>query len=85
MTEEIRTEQETKSGFGAFLEHQKAMVNELGQAIGTLFPPEFREHTRNAGKAFVDSFKALLEGVKPGAEGEEEAKVSEHKVKVEVK
>jgi len=70
MSEELNKEEmQEERGFNAFLNHQMDMLNELGKAMLALFPEKFKTHTRNAGQAFVDSFKALV--VIPEDEGED--------------
>lgn len=50
--------------FRQFVHHQRVAIEELGRAIESLFPQEFREHTSNAGKAFVDSFRSLVDAAR---------------------
>ncbi len=47
--------------FDDFVSKQKQAAEEFTKALEELFPPSFREHTRNAGKAFVESFKVLID------------------------
>lgn len=86
MNEELNNEEmQEERGFNAFLNHQMDMLNEMGKAVLALLPEDFKTHTRNAGQAFVDSFKALV--VIPEDEGEDEEDSgpdSNSKVKVDV-
>lgn len=94
-TEEVFEEvkDEEQNPFETFVEKQRLAAEEFTKAIEELFPAGFREHTRNAGKAFVDSFKVLLDSAKEDIEDiirrnkdtettEEEA--SSTKVKVDI-
>lgn len=47
--------------FREFVHHQRVAIEELGRAVEALLPKEFREHASNAGRAFVDSIKALVD------------------------
>lgn len=100
MTEEMHTEdQETKQPFEKFVDKQRQAAEEFTKALEELFPPGFREHTKKAGQAFVDSFRDLFEAaredfedlVKRGKEHGEEAaedasdsSTGDTKVKVDV-
>lgn len=80
---------EAESAFREFVHHQRIALEELGRAIESLIPKDFRDHTRNAGKAFVDSFKSLVDAARDdmqrASENNEEANGSSAtKVKVEI-
>lgn len=53
-----------ESAFKSFVHHQRRAMEELGRAIEALFPDDFKEHTKNAGKSFVDSFRSLIDAAK---------------------
>jgi hypothetical protein len=61
---EESAESESASAFREFVHHQRIAIEELGRAVESLFPKEFREHTANAGKAFVDSFRSLVDAAR---------------------
>ncbi len=87
-------EEEGESAFKEFVHHQRVAIEELGKAIESLFPKDFRDHTRNAGQAFIDSFRSLFEAAKEdlevmmkrgkSEEDEEEEAEAATKVKVEI-
>lgn len=77
----------------AFARHQQEGYKQSFQAVESLFPENFREHTREAGRSFVRSFKVLTRSVAKGiqeatAAGEDdsadETTTGKTKVKVEV-
>lgn len=66
MTEDINNQEnepneKAENIFEDFVNKQKVAAEEFTKALEELFPPSFREHTRNAGKAFVESFKVLID------------------------
>ncbi len=82
-----------EGAFQEFVHHQRTAIEELGKAVESLFPKEFRSHTKNAGQAFIDSFRALFEAAKEDfehmmkrreEEGEDKPAESSTKVKVEI-
>jgi hypothetical protein len=87
---------EKDSPFEAFWGKQKLAAEEFTKALEELFPPSFREHTRKAGKAFVESFRILFESSfkdfeeflktkrKEDTEPEDPAANGPNKVKVQV-
>ena len=84
---------DTNSPFETFVEKQRLAAEEFTKALEELFPAGFREHTRKAGKAFVDSFKVLLDSARSDFEDivrrtkeekEEEADTGNTKVKVDI-
>ncbi len=54
--------------FHEFVQHQRIALEELGRAIESLLPKEFREHTHKAGRAFIDSFRALVDATRETVE-----------------
>ncbi|NDJ87327.1 MAG: hypothetical protein GYB66_15720 [Chloroflexi bacterium] len=96
--EEVKDEAEEtieagESAFKDFVHHQRIAIEELGKAIESLFPKDFRDHTRKAGEAFIESFRKLFESARDDLEGmmnrqkdgEEEGKSAEgSKVKVDI-
>ena len=58
------TAQEEPNPFETFVEKQRLAAEEFTKALEELFPAGFREHTRKAGKAFVESFKVLLDSAR---------------------
>lgn len=69
MTEEMNnqeneaneTHEKAEGVFDDFVNKQKIAAEEFTKALEELFPPSFREHTRKAGQAFVESFKVLVD------------------------
>lgn len=55
-------EAEIKNPVEGFIHHQRKAAEETFKALGALIPPEFRTHSREAGKEFLTSFKVLIEG-----------------------
>ncbi|MBX3080656.1 MAG: hypothetical protein KF716_03415 [Anaerolineae bacterium] len=45
-----------------FLYHQRRAAEAGAKALAGWIPPEVREHTKEAGKEFLMSFKVLVEG-----------------------
>lgn len=79
-----------ESAFKSFVHHQRRAMEELGRALEALFPDDFKEHTKNAGKSFVDSFRSLVDAAKDDMkkrrsteDGEPEAQTAT-KIKVEI-
>lgn len=71
MTDEMHDAQEelTDNGvFEKFVDKQKEAAEEFTKALEELFPPNFREHTRKAGQAFVESFRELFEAAREDLE-----------------
>ena len=93
LKEEVVDEAEAgdeESAFKSFVHHQRRAMEELGRAIEALFPDDFKEHTKNAGKSFVDSFRTLFDAAKDDVkkrrradDGEPEAQAAT-KIKVEI-
>lgn len=94
--EEQETTEAMDKAFKDFVHHQRVALEELGKALESLLPKEFREHTKNAGQAFIDAFKSLFDAAKgdldhmmkwrkdeDSDEGAEKAEAST-KVKVEI-
>lgn len=61
-----------KTPFQKFLEHQGNAASETGKAFSALIPPDFREHSRNARREFLESFKVLIDGAQDAVEKEME-------------
>jgi hypothetical protein len=51
-----------KTPLESFLYHQRRAAEEAAKALAGWIPPEVREHTKEAGKEFLLSFKALVDG-----------------------
>lgn len=62
--DEPQTETEAANAFREFVHHQRIAFEELGRAIDSLLPKDFKEHTSNAGRAFVDSFRSLVDAAR---------------------
>lgn len=62
------TEEEEQNPFETFVDKQRVAAEEFTKALEELFPAGFREHTRKAGKAFVESFKVLLDSAREDLE-----------------
>lgn len=54
--------------FQEFVRHQRIALEELGRAIESLLPKEFRDHANKAGQAFVESFRALVDATRETVE-----------------
>lgn len=85
-----REESAEETAFKSFVHHQRRAMEELGRAIEGLFPEDFKEHTKNAGKAFADSFRTLFDAAKEdvkkrrSGDGEESEPQAATKIKVEI-
>lgn len=96
MTEEtVKTEAQEQAdassdkAFHEFVRHQRIAIEELGKAVESLFPKEFRTHTKNAGQSFIDAFRSLFDAAKEDLEHMmkkrgEKASEGATKVKVEI-
>lgn len=62
-TQEAPVVEEPKTPLAAFVYHQRRACEQAFQALSALIPPDFKEHSREAGKEFVTSFRVLIEGV----------------------
>jgi hypothetical protein len=56
------TEGTEKTPLEAFVFHQRRAAEEAAKALAGWIPPEVREHTKEAGKEWLLSFKALVDG-----------------------
>lgn len=65
---QARATEEKRSPFSAFLKHQQNALEETGKAVVSLFPPEFREHTKRAMEENKASFEVLWDGLIDGLE-----------------
>jgi hypothetical protein len=90
VADEANEDGDGESAFKSFVHHQRRAMEELGRAIEALFPDDFKEHTKNAGKSFVDSFRSLVDAAKDDMkkrrrteDGEPEAQAAT-KIKVEI-
>ncbi len=103
MTEEtVRDEQQEQAentdnsagdkAFREFVRHQRIAIEELGKALESLLPKDFRTHTKNAGQSFIDAFRSLFDAAKDDLEqvmkrrnsSEDKAPDNTTKVKVEI-
>ena len=50
-----------KSPLEAFIYHQRRALEETSKALDALIPPDVREHSSEAGRQFVKSFKVLVD------------------------
>lgn len=92
--EEQETVEAMDKAFKEFVHHQRVALEELGKALESLLPKDFREHTKNAGQAFIDAFRSLFDAAKSDIdqmmkrrkeEGDDEEKAeASTKVKVEI-
>lgn len=48
---------------GDFLRHQRNALDETVKAVDALFPKEFKEHSREAGREFTKGVKVLVDAV----------------------
>jgi hypothetical protein len=51
-----------------FLRHQQRAVEETGKALESLLPPDFRTHSKEAGREFVSGMKVLFDAAVSGLE-----------------
>ncbi len=72
MSEEMHETQSTtpeqpdeagQSSLNRFFHHQRKAADEAIKALCSLVPPDFRTHSRAAGKEYVESYKVLLNGL----------------------
>jgi len=91
MEEEEPLLQEDEGILDAFVRYQRKAMDEGCLAIQALIPPEFREHGREAKRAFKRSFKVLLDEIAARIDATEEEETPQRpsttgktKVKVEV-
>lgn len=47
--------------FGEFLRHQRNAFDETVKAVDALFPKEFKDHSREAGREFTKGVKVLID------------------------
>ncbi|PJF43722.1 MAG: hypothetical protein CUN55_07615 [Phototrophicales bacterium] len=94
-SENEEASQSDENPFREFIHHQRIALEELGRAVESLLPKEFREHAGKAGRAFLDSFKVFVDATRETVENmtnqsdEEETSSPENKnastkIKVEV-
>jgi hypothetical protein len=91
-TQQEQSDRTSETAFREFVQHQRIAIEELGKAVESLFPKEFREHTRNAGQAFIDAFRSLFDAaredleqmMKRRSENKEKSGETATKVKVEI-
>ncbi len=51
-----------------FLRHQQRAFEETGKALESLLPPDFRDHSREAGREFGKGMKVLFDAALDGLE-----------------
>lgn len=96
-TPEQPEEEAARSPVDAFLFHQRRALEETGKALDALVPPGFKEHSAEAGREVVKSFKVLVDAAitelekmskemeKARAEDDDRpSSTGPHKVKVQV-
>ncbi len=49
--------------FGEFVRHQRNAFDETIKAVDALFPKEFKDHSREAGREFTKGVKVLVDAV----------------------
>src|SRR5512134_2793284 len=53
--------EEARGPFNEFLRHQQRAFEETGKALDALIAPGFKEHSQEAGREFISSFKVLVD------------------------
>ena len=57
-TEESQSED---TPLDAFFRHQRKALEETGKALDSLLPPDFKEHSAEAGREFAKGFRILID------------------------
>ena len=60
-TPETNGEEEAKTPFDEFLQHQRRALEETGKALEALLPEGFRKHGNEASKEFTQGFRVLVD------------------------
>lgn len=55
-----------KNPINEFLKHEQKAFEETGKALEALLPPGFKEHSREAGREFVNGMKVLFDAAVDG-------------------